>query len=393
MQRIEGQVADSEELAKQVLSWITCAKRPLTTSELQFALAVEIESPEFDEENLSEVEDIVSVCAGLVTVDEESDIIRLVHYTTQEYFERTWRSWFPKASEDITKTCVTCLLFEENFRDSDDSDYFEIIKGLDQPKISYESILKGRYFYDYAAAYWGHHACGTLLETDRLVKRFLESGRKVKRSTRAPSIREKLELRVPFRDLGVTGAHLAAYFGLEKALASLIEQCKIDIDSKDDYNRTPLFWAVIFKRKAVVQLLLDTEKVDVKSKDDFGETPLSYAIRYGYSSIVKVLLDTGKFDVKSKDDFGETPLSYAVRYGNSFIVKLLLDTGKVGLGLKYQLGMTILYQAVWKGDEAVVKLLLDTGKVVVDKGTLFLARDGGSETMVKLLEQSLTISC
>jgi hypothetical protein len=34
MKRIEGQVADQEELAKQVLSWITCAKRPLTTSEL-----------------------------------------------------------------------------------------------------------------------------------------------------------------------------------------------------------------------------------------------------------------------------------------------------------------------------------------------------------------------
>jgi hypothetical protein len=26
MERIEGQVADSQELAKQVLSWITCAK-------------------------------------------------------------------------------------------------------------------------------------------------------------------------------------------------------------------------------------------------------------------------------------------------------------------------------------------------------------------------------
>jgi hypothetical protein len=34
MERIDGQVADSQELAKQVLSWITCAKRPLTTLEL-----------------------------------------------------------------------------------------------------------------------------------------------------------------------------------------------------------------------------------------------------------------------------------------------------------------------------------------------------------------------
>ena len=123
MERIEGQVTDQEELAKQVLSWITCAKRPLTTSELQHALAVEVGESELDEENLPEIEDMVSVCAGLVTVDEESDIIRLVHYTTQEYFERTQRHWFPNAETDITTICVTYLsfdVFESGFCQTDD---------------------------------------------------------------------------------------------------------------------------------------------------------------------------------------------------------------------------------------------------------------------------------
>lgn len=69
MDRIEGQIKDQEELAKQVLAWITCAKRPLTTLELQHALGVEVGKPELDEDNLPEIEDIVSVCAGLVTVD------------------------------------------------------------------------------------------------------------------------------------------------------------------------------------------------------------------------------------------------------------------------------------------------------------------------------------
>ena len=41
MERIEGQLADEEELAKQALSWIACAKRPLTTLELEHALAIE----------------------------------------------------------------------------------------------------------------------------------------------------------------------------------------------------------------------------------------------------------------------------------------------------------------------------------------------------------------
>jgi hypothetical protein len=90
MERIEGQIKNSRELAKQVLSWITCAKRPLTTSELRHALAVEVGESKLDEENLPEIEDVLSEYAGLVTINEQSNVIRLVHYTTQEYFERTW---------------------------------------------------------------------------------------------------------------------------------------------------------------------------------------------------------------------------------------------------------------------------------------------------------------
>jgi hypothetical protein len=77
MDRIEVQKTGLRDLAKQVLLWITCAKRPLTTLELRHALAVEIAQSELDIENLPEVEDMISVCAGLVTVDEESDVIRL----------------------------------------------------------------------------------------------------------------------------------------------------------------------------------------------------------------------------------------------------------------------------------------------------------------------------
>jgi hypothetical protein len=105
---------------------ITCAKRPLTTLELRHALAVEIHESELDEENLPEIDDTVSVCAGLVTVDEKSDIIRLVHYTTQEYLQ-THMFWLnprkdpamlrkndvamANVQKNITIICVTYLLF------------------------------------------------------------------------------------------------------------------------------------------------------------------------------------------------------------------------------------------------------------------------------------------
>lgn len=77
MERIERQLPDQEQLAKQVLFWIILAKRPVSPLEPQHALGVEVGDPVLDEDNLTDVEDMVSVFTGLVTVDNESNIIRL----------------------------------------------------------------------------------------------------------------------------------------------------------------------------------------------------------------------------------------------------------------------------------------------------------------------------
>ena len=55
MERIDGQKAGFQLLAKKVLSWITCAKRLLTTSELQNAMTVEIDELELDKDNVLEI--------------------------------------------------------------------------------------------------------------------------------------------------------------------------------------------------------------------------------------------------------------------------------------------------------------------------------------------------
>ncbi|KAF2831705.1 hypothetical protein CC86DRAFT_431630, partial [Ophiobolus disseminans] len=55
-------------LAKHVLSWITFAKRPLTTTKICCALAVESNEVELNLDNKPNVEDLVSVCASLVVV-------------------------------------------------------------------------------------------------------------------------------------------------------------------------------------------------------------------------------------------------------------------------------------------------------------------------------------
>ena len=123
MVRIENQDPDGKELAKRILLWIVCARRPLMTRELQHALAVKTGDYKFNAERQPDLEDVVSVCAALVTIDEESGIIRLIHYTTQEYFERTQERWFLNAETNITTICVTYLSFrdfENGFCQTDD---------------------------------------------------------------------------------------------------------------------------------------------------------------------------------------------------------------------------------------------------------------------------------
>jgi hypothetical protein len=83
------------------------------------------------------------------------------------------------------------------------------------------------------------------------------------------------------------------------------------VDSKDNYNRTPLSLAARSGYEAIVKLLFKTGDADVDSKDDYSETPLSWAASGGHEAVVKLLLETGKANVDSKDYYGRTPLSWA----------------------------------------------------------------------------------
>jgi ankyrin repeat protein len=382
MERIEGQVKDQEQLAKQVLSWITCAKRPLTVLELQHALAVEVGTLNLDEENLPDIGDIVSTCAGLVTVDEESNVIRLVHYTTQEYFERTWTSWFPNAQSDITVTCVTYLLFHT----------FET--GFCFTDKEFERRLHTNVLYDYAARYWGHHARAASAATKQLILSFLESQAKLSASSQALMASKSYNgysQRIPRL---LTPLHIAAYFGLKDITIYLLEN-GYDPNLQDTHGQTPLSWAAWNGHEAVVKLLIGEHNIQADLKDsEHGQTPLSWATRNGHESVIKLLLESGKVDADSIDSgYGQTPLSWAARNGNVAFVKLLLNTRKVAVDSKdIEYGRTPLWWASRNGHEGIVKLLLETGKVDPDskdngygRTPLWWAARNGHESIAKLL--------
>jgi ankyrin repeat protein len=346
MERIEGQIEDQKRLAKQVLSWITCAKRPLTISELQHALAVEIGESELDEENLSQIEDMVSVCAGLVTVDDESGIIRLVHYTTQEYFERMQKHWFPEAESEITTRCITYLsfhIFKTGFCESD--------------KV-FEERLRLNPLYDYAAHNWGVHACNAPTCCQDVID-FLEDTEKVEAASQALMVKKGSWKSQHSQDVPkqVRGIHLAAYFGVQEAVHILIQQGQ-NVDLNDSYGGTALSYAADRGHGAVVQLLLNNG-ADTESADRNGRTPLLRAVASRHDGVVRLLLNEGA-DTESADGNGRTPLLWAVSNGHESIVQLLLDKD-ADTESKDKDGWTPLLWAVASRHEAVVQLLLNKG--------------------------------
>ena len=344
-----SQVNDQEELAKQVLSWVTRAKRQLTTSELQHALAVEIGEPELDEDNLPQVDDLVSVCAGLVTVDNESGVIRLVHYTTQDFFLRTWEQWFPNSETDITMICSTYLSFK----------VFQ--HGPCKTHVEFEERLQSNQFYNYAAKNWGLHAQQVQTPCQEVIT-FLKSSVKVEASSQALFV-DKHFAGFPKH---MTGLHLAAYFGVDYAAQFLLDN--ISLNMKDEYGRTPLSYAADKGHNTFIQILLEA-RADTELKDRDYRTPLSYSASNGHEDAMKMLLENSRVDLNSCDMQGQTPLAWAAMNGHEAIIKLLLGTGKVDLDSRDKDGRTPLAWASTNGHETVVELLLGTKEVDADSIT------------------------
>jgi hypothetical protein len=88
VQRIYNQASDLVEVAESVLFWIICAKRPLSILELRHVYAM-LDLPSgtsLEDDDLPDGENLTSTCGGLILVDGESQTVRLVHYTAQDYF-------------------------------------------------------------------------------------------------------------------------------------------------------------------------------------------------------------------------------------------------------------------------------------------------------------------
>lgn len=354
---MESQSSDALELAKRTIGWIANAKRPLTVEELEEALAIEIDSAELDETNITDIEQLTSYCCGLVMVDETTQHVKLVHYTTQTYFEGLWETWCPEIHQIISDSCLTYVAYDSFEEAASDS------------IIALDTLLSNRPFYKYPVHYWGHHFREHPGSHDMALD-YLRNQNKAKIFA---FYFEKLENRFKiYRDslrkisessitVEMSGIHLASRFGLCELVEDLLDEEPSNIDVRDYSGRNALHIALSHDHEKVVNILLN-RGANIESRDKMHHTPMHRACEIGNDRIVSTLLKSGA-SVTHWAIPGLTPLHFAAGAGHETTAKLLLANG-ADINFPGGCFETPLFQAARKGRESMAQLLLDHGAYV-----------------------------
>ena len=219
MARIRNQDQSDASLAEWMLGWTVFTRRPLTVRELQHALATNEGETEFSDEFLVDAEEIISVCRGLVSVDQQNDTVRLMHESLQDYLTTNQHYLHLKVVAGIGYVCLYYLDLDE----------------FDEPCPDLESLrqrLAQYAFSRYAARYWADHIRGDEENQMNTVLRVFKSRGKRESMSQI----EEYETRGSFRkSTGKSLLHIVAANGLATICHSLLSGTLVD--SNDPYGQ------------------------------------------------------------------------------------------------------------------------------------------------------------
>ncbi|KAM3084408.1 hypothetical protein ACMFMG_001486 [Clarireedia jacksonii] len=308
----EGQDTNRRDLAMNILMWLSCAKRPLTVRELQHALAImelDADQNELDEGDFYEQDLLLTVCAGLVVVDTETNIIRLCHLTTQEYFEKRQTELFPGAQVSIAQACIRYLSL----------DIFNEVETIDRALV--KQRLEDNAFLSYASQFLGAHTQGNAeTELKATIVDFLGNEKLTKNGYAAHNLDASLRTQFP----AITAA---AAFGLP-AIVDDILQSGADIEATSFFDMTSLLMAAGRGHESVVSKLISA-RANLRAQDEYGQNALHKAAEGGCAEIARQLIDAQPLLINGNLSVpcAETPLDLAISNCNEDIVDILLPAG------------------------------------------------------------------
>ena len=390
--------SEDQALTKILLEIVLAAVRPLTVDEANTALTLASQKEPFNSHTKLESElwptkdfgtTVRNLCGLFISVHDSK--LSLIHQTAKEFLvdsehkEGEWKGRFnmPDSHNTILRSCFHYILLPEFMTPLQDDSDNNPTNNYNDPPFT---------FFHYAAVHWPlhytsqtHYGAANYGQKDPSEIALGLCDTKSKRNKNWSTFYRAMNLDFP----GHTDPLIvSSYFGFETVVQRLLNSGKADVEAKDRYGRTPLWFAASGGHEATVKLLIE-KGADVEAKDEDGRTSLWLAAYRGHDATVKLLVEKGA-DVEAKDRYGRTPLSLATEYGYEATVKLLLENGADVKAKDDRNSRTPLSLAAYSGHEATVKLLVEKGADVEAKDEdgrtpLSLAAYSGHEATVKLL--------
>jgi len=155
---------------------------------------------------------------------------------------------------------------------------------------------------------------------------------------------------------GLTLLHYAALRGMTGLIA-----CGADVNTVDNWERSPLWMTAGNGNTAMVQALLEAG-ADPDRANVFGETPLQRATREGHAEIITVLVEAGAGLDDREARCGRTALHFAAMSGYGDCVKALI-AGGASVSARDHRGNNPLDLAQRYGHDTSTKILTAKGAV------------------------------
>lgn len=320
------------QLALNALMWLSHVKRQLSIDELRHALASKKGMTQLSHEALETGDIIVKACLGLVTVDEETLMVRFVHQTVNEYLQERAASLFPGAHRMLTLSCLSYLM-QPHFYTTPLSNIRDL-----------KTLLQRHPFLNYSGRYWGHHASAcfegdVVTETNNL----LSTTEQIEFCGTIESLCSDSNSRYD-RDQGdlydrgylvrhSTPCHIASRFGITELAKAQLDN-GFDVNWQDSKKQTSLMISASFGHTDIVKILLADPTVKLNLVDARGSTALVAAVQNGRTETVELLLSASGIDVNlgfplkfaSGDYFSMdgSPFEAGIAWNKSKIASLLL---------------------------------------------------------------------
>jgi ankyrin repeat protein len=189
------------------------------------------------------------------------------------------------------------------------------------------------------------------------------------------------------------GLYIGAWSGDLAKVKRLIQEGS-DVDRKDEWGWTALYWAMRGNQKEVAEFLI-AEGANVNAKGEKGLIPLHLAVTNNQKKLIDMLIDKGA-NVNVKGEKDQTPLHLAIEHNQKDFVEVLTAKG-ADVNAKDNWDWTPLHGAIYSSKDtseikAIVELLIARGAKVnardgAKRTPLWYARKEGYSEIVELLKK------